>query len=172
MHQQRVLAHINQRKREAMTCYTQALTELPPNVRSLTGSQSSSEISWHLLFHLVLGTSRWKMLAETSSRSSQGSSSCFGSLSPSVELRRHWGTWSSCTRTSTHIGAINWHRSRRQPVNDHAETLPILVEEALTVDGRLHPGTSLKGRNSWIFACNDRRSRVSYLGQIQNWNRT
>ena len=32
MHQQRVLAHINQRKREAMTCYTQALTELPPNV--------------------------------------------------------------------------------------------------------------------------------------------
>ncbi|CAO1422906.1 unnamed protein product [Diamesa hyperborea] len=31
MHQQRVLAHINQRKREAMTCYTQALTELPPN---------------------------------------------------------------------------------------------------------------------------------------------
>jgi hypothetical protein len=34
MHQQRVLAHINQRKREAMTCYTQALTELPPNVSS------------------------------------------------------------------------------------------------------------------------------------------
>lgn len=33
MHQQRVLAHINQRKREAMTCYTQALTEQPPNVR-------------------------------------------------------------------------------------------------------------------------------------------
>lgn len=32
MHQQRVLAHINQRKREAMTCYTQALTEQPPNV--------------------------------------------------------------------------------------------------------------------------------------------
>ncbi|XP_055677301.1 amyloid-beta-like protein isoform X8 [Lutzomyia longipalpis] len=31
MHQQRVLAHINQRKREAMTCYTQALTEQPPN---------------------------------------------------------------------------------------------------------------------------------------------
>jgi len=31
MHQQRVLAHINQRKREAMTCYTQALTEIPPN---------------------------------------------------------------------------------------------------------------------------------------------
>lgn len=35
MHQQRVLAHINQRKREAMTCYTQALTELPPNVSLL-----------------------------------------------------------------------------------------------------------------------------------------
>jgi len=34
MHQQRVLAHINQRKREAMTCYTQALTEQPPNVSS------------------------------------------------------------------------------------------------------------------------------------------
>lgn len=33
MHQQRVLAHINQRKREAMTCYTQALTEQSPNVR-------------------------------------------------------------------------------------------------------------------------------------------
>lgn len=32
MHQQRVLAHINQRKREAMTCYTQALTEQPPSV--------------------------------------------------------------------------------------------------------------------------------------------
>lgn len=32
MHQQRVLAHINQRKREAMTCYTQALTEQMPNV--------------------------------------------------------------------------------------------------------------------------------------------
>ncbi|XP_043864067.1 amyloid-beta-like protein isoform X1 [Drosophila mojavensis] len=31
MHQQRVLAHINQRKREAMTCYTEALTEQPPN---------------------------------------------------------------------------------------------------------------------------------------------
>lgn len=35
MHQQRVLAHINQRKREAMTCYTQALTELPPNVSDM-----------------------------------------------------------------------------------------------------------------------------------------
>lgn len=33
MHQQRVLAHINQRKREAMICYTQSLTEMPPNVR-------------------------------------------------------------------------------------------------------------------------------------------
>lgn len=31
MHQQRVLAHINQRKKEAMTCYTQALNEVPPN---------------------------------------------------------------------------------------------------------------------------------------------
>lgn len=36
MHQQRVLAHINQRKREAMTCYTQALTEQAPNVRLIT----------------------------------------------------------------------------------------------------------------------------------------
>lgn len=35
MHQQRVLAHINQRKREAMTCYTQALTEQIPNVSEL-----------------------------------------------------------------------------------------------------------------------------------------
>lgn len=32
MHQQRVLAHINQRKKEAMTCYTQALNDQPPNV--------------------------------------------------------------------------------------------------------------------------------------------
>lgn len=36
MHQQRVLAHINQRKREAMTCYTQALTEQMPNVSIFT----------------------------------------------------------------------------------------------------------------------------------------
>lgn len=33
MHQQRVLAHINQRKKEAMSCYTQALNDQPPNVR-------------------------------------------------------------------------------------------------------------------------------------------
>lgn len=32
MHQQRVLAHINQRKKEAMTCYTQALNDAPLNV--------------------------------------------------------------------------------------------------------------------------------------------
>lgn len=32
MHQQRVLAHINQRKREAMNCYTQSLIEQPPSV--------------------------------------------------------------------------------------------------------------------------------------------
>ncbi|XP_022912595.1 amyloid-beta-like protein [Onthophagus taurus] len=32
MHQQRVLAHINQRKKEAMGCYTQALNDQPPNV--------------------------------------------------------------------------------------------------------------------------------------------
>lgn len=31
MHQQRVLAHINQRKKEAMSCYTQALNDQPPN---------------------------------------------------------------------------------------------------------------------------------------------
>nr|CAI5867932.1 unnamed protein product [Callosobruchus analis] len=31
MHQQRVLAHINQRKKEAMACYTQALNDIPPN---------------------------------------------------------------------------------------------------------------------------------------------
>ncbi|CAG9820159.1 unnamed protein product [Phaedon cochleariae] len=31
MHQQRVLAHINQRKKEAMTCYTQALNSALPN---------------------------------------------------------------------------------------------------------------------------------------------
>lgn len=41
MHQQRVLAHINQRKREAMTCYTQALTEQPPNVSIFTVPQNS-----------------------------------------------------------------------------------------------------------------------------------
>lgn len=32
MHQQRVMAHINQRKKEAMSCYTQALNDNPPNV--------------------------------------------------------------------------------------------------------------------------------------------
>ncbi|KAJ8979479.1 hypothetical protein NQ317_000355, partial [Molorchus minor] len=32
MHQQRVLAHINQRKKEAMSCYTEALNDDPPNV--------------------------------------------------------------------------------------------------------------------------------------------
>jgi len=31
MHQQRVLAHINQRKKEAMSCYTQALNDVPLN---------------------------------------------------------------------------------------------------------------------------------------------
>lgn len=31
MHQQRVLAHINQRKKEAMVCYTQSLNEQPAN---------------------------------------------------------------------------------------------------------------------------------------------
>ncbi|XP_075233982.1 amyloid-beta-like protein [Lycorma delicatula] len=31
MHQQRVMAHINQRKKEAMTCYTQSLNDSPPN---------------------------------------------------------------------------------------------------------------------------------------------
>lgn len=32
MHQQRVLERINQRKREAMKCYTRALTEQYPDV--------------------------------------------------------------------------------------------------------------------------------------------
>jgi amyloid beta A4 protein len=32
MHQQRVMAHINERKKEAMGCYTQALSDNPPNV--------------------------------------------------------------------------------------------------------------------------------------------
>lgn len=32
MHQQRVMAHINERKKEAMACYTDALSENPPNV--------------------------------------------------------------------------------------------------------------------------------------------
>ncbi|KDR08899.1 Beta-amyloid-like protein, partial [Zootermopsis nevadensis] len=31
MHQQRVMAHINERKKEAMGCYTQALNDSPPN---------------------------------------------------------------------------------------------------------------------------------------------
>ncbi|GFG35780.1 hypothetical protein Cfor_03950 [Coptotermes formosanus] len=31
MHQQRVMAHINERKKEAMGCYTQALNDNPPN---------------------------------------------------------------------------------------------------------------------------------------------
>ncbi|KAA0191230.1 hypothetical protein HAZT_HAZT001662 [Hyalella azteca] len=36
LHQQRVVAHINEMKREAMTCYTRALRETQPNVRTLT----------------------------------------------------------------------------------------------------------------------------------------
>lgn len=36
MHQQRVMAHINQRKKEAMACYTQALDDSPINVRQKT----------------------------------------------------------------------------------------------------------------------------------------
>jgi amyloid beta A4 protein len=35
MHQQRVMAHINERKKEAMACYTDALSENPPNVQAL-----------------------------------------------------------------------------------------------------------------------------------------
>jgi len=34
MHQQRVMAHINQRKKDAMSCYAAALDENPPNVSS------------------------------------------------------------------------------------------------------------------------------------------
>lgn len=33
LHQQRIVAHINEMKREAMTCYTRALNEKQPNVR-------------------------------------------------------------------------------------------------------------------------------------------
>ena len=33
LHQQRIVAHINEMKREAMTCYTKALNEDEPNVR-------------------------------------------------------------------------------------------------------------------------------------------
>jgi amyloid beta A4 protein len=36
MHQQRVMAHINERKKEAMGCYTQALNDNPPNVSSIS----------------------------------------------------------------------------------------------------------------------------------------
>lgn len=32
MHQQRINAHINQRKKDAMNCYTNALNQDPPNV--------------------------------------------------------------------------------------------------------------------------------------------
>ena len=38
MHQQRVMAHINERKKEAMGCYTQALNDNPPNVSSINSS--------------------------------------------------------------------------------------------------------------------------------------
>lgn len=34
MHQQRISAHINQRKKDAMNCYTRALNDNPPNVRA------------------------------------------------------------------------------------------------------------------------------------------
>lgn len=33
LHQQRVLAHIAQRRRDALACYTRALADVPPNVR-------------------------------------------------------------------------------------------------------------------------------------------
>lgn len=35
VHQQRVLAHINERKKESMECYTQALNERPQNVNKI-----------------------------------------------------------------------------------------------------------------------------------------
>lgn len=35
VHQQRVLAGINEKKRDAMTCYTNALNENPPNARRI-----------------------------------------------------------------------------------------------------------------------------------------
>ena len=35
LHQQRIVAHINEMKREAMTCYTRALAEKQPNVSFL-----------------------------------------------------------------------------------------------------------------------------------------
>lgn len=35
MHQQRINAHINQRKKDAMNCYTRALNDDPPNVSKL-----------------------------------------------------------------------------------------------------------------------------------------
>ena len=37
LHQQRVVAHINEMKREAMTCYTRALRETQPNVSKKRG---------------------------------------------------------------------------------------------------------------------------------------
>ena len=38
LHQQRIVAHINEMKREGMTCYTRALGEKQPNVRHLLGN--------------------------------------------------------------------------------------------------------------------------------------
>jgi len=38
MHQQRVMAHINERKKEAMACYTDALSENPPNVKVINST--------------------------------------------------------------------------------------------------------------------------------------
>lgn len=35
LHQQRVLAHIAQRRRDALDCYTRALADTPPNVSAL-----------------------------------------------------------------------------------------------------------------------------------------
>lgn len=50
MHQQRVLAHINQRKREAMNCYTQSLTEQPPNVSEIEYYSLGLNIKIHVIF--------------------------------------------------------------------------------------------------------------------------
>lgn len=46
MHQQRVMAHINQRKKDAMSCYAASLDDNPPNVWALFNSFSC--VQWRI----------------------------------------------------------------------------------------------------------------------------
>lgn len=75
MHQQRVLAHINQRKKEAMTCYTQAVNDQPPNVRV------SCYLKVNTIF-FIIGPQGTKMSPEAPQSPSQRPRPCYYTLPP------------------------------------------------------------------------------------------